>query len=166
MRKWMFLGILLFAVVSLALSQQAVQTKPVASSQVPDSIPELAVFDEEVLDSVPWYVSYDVILPFSADSVPTPEWMTIQLVEVGAIDSIQAHQVNKINTNYVRRVKDLAAKKNVSSSVLQSVADAHDDEIKAVLSDEQVPAYEQVKDTLHNRVCYHHCRMCRGMMGH
>lgn len=164
MKKWMFLGILLFAVASIMSAQQTVKTKSATSSQTPDSVPMIIVIEEEALDSVPMFTGNDMGMLLT-DTVPTPEWMTVQMVEVGAVEPSQIPQVNKINTKFVRRVKDLAAKKNVSPMAMKGAAAAHDDELKAVLSDQQVQAYQGVKDKIHKRVWHHHCHMCHEMMG-
>lgn len=162
MKKWMILGALLIASVSYSWAQQPVSSS--AGAVKPDTVPVAIVVEETTFDSVPLFTGEDMGMLLT-DTVPTPQWMTVQMVSVGAIDAVQVPQVNKINTQFVRRVKDLAAKKTVSASAMRGVAAAHDDALKAVLSNQQVQAYQGVKDKIHKRAWHHYCRMCRDMMG-
>ncbi|MEG2180568.1 MAG: hypothetical protein RRZ66_08415 [Bacteroidales bacterium] len=166
MKNWMIMGTLLLASVSFSWAQQPVTTSPVSPEEAeePDSIPVAIVVEETTIDSIPLFTGADMGMLLT-DTVPTPEWMTVQMVAVGAVEPIQTPQVNQINTKFVRRVKDLAAKKQVSSGAMKGAAAAHDDELKAVLSDQQVQAYQGVKDKIHKRTWHHYCRMCREMMG-
>lgn len=166
MKKWMIMGGMLLTFSCWAFAQQ-----PVTSPQVPpteedplDSVPAVVVVEDVEIDSVPLFTGADMGMLLT-DTVPTPEWMTLQMVEVGAVEPAQTTEVNKINTRFVRRVKALADKKPVSSLAMKGAAAAHDDELKAVLSDQQVQAYQGVKDKIHKRAWHHYCHMCRRMMG-
>ncbi|MEG1585822.1 MAG: hypothetical protein RR346_02985 [Bacteroidales bacterium] len=165
-KGWIIMSGMLFTCALWTFAQQPVapSQKPPVEEEQTDSVPVVVVVEEMEIDSVPLFTGSDMGMLLT-DTVPTPEWMTMQMVAVGAVEPIQTTVVNKINTRFVHRVKDLASKKTVSANAMRGAAAAHDDELKAVLSDQQVKAYQGTKDKIHKRAWYHYCWMCRDMMG-
>ncbi len=105
-----------------------------------------SVYYEEaaLVDSIPVFNLSDVAM-FSTDTLPTPQYMTMLLVEEGVITPEQIQQAHEINKNYDRKIKVLTNNPRVSKDELDKAAKEQDDAYKAVLSDDQQQAYEGVR---------------------
>ena len=88
---------------------------------------------------------------FAKDTLPTPEYMTILLLEEGVITPEQVHQAYQLNKDYDAKIKHLTKNPKVSRKELQTAADQQDSDFTAILDDDQQQAYQSVKHRFQQR---------------